>query len=106
MATPNNRGKKYKTVDRDLVYKLASIQCTYQEIAEAVGVSAETVQRRFKDIIEQGRAKGRQSLRRAQWDKALKGDTKMLTWLRKQILKQQDQVVNDEGNTPLPWEDK
>lgn len=106
MTAPNNKGKKYKTVDRDLVYKLACIQCTHQEIAEAVGVSVDTISRRFKDLIEQGRAKGRQSLRRAQWDKAMKGDTKMLTWLGKQILKQQDQVQNDEGNTPLPWEDK
>jgi len=106
MPTPNNKGKKYKTIDRDLVFRLASIQCTYREIAEAVGTSEPTIKKRFGDLIEAGRAQGRQSLRRTQWDKALKGDTKMLIWLGKNILKQRDQVENDEGNTPLPWEDK
>ena len=106
MTTPNNKGKKYKTIDRDLVFRLASIQCSYKEIAEAVGTSEPTVRKRFGDLIEAGRAQGRQSLRRAQWDKALsKGDTKMLIWLGKNILKQRDQVEDDEGNQPLPWED-
>ena len=102
----SNKGKKYKTIDRDLVYRLASIQCSMTEIAEAVGTSTDTLRRRFKDVIEAGKAQGRQSLRRVQWDKALKGDTKMLIWLGKNILKQRDQVEDDEGSQPLPWEDK
>jgi len=101
----SNKGKKYKTIDRDLVYRLASIQCSMTEIAEAVGTSTDTLRRRFKDVIEAGKAQGRQSLRRVQWDKALKGDTKMLIWLGKNILKQRDQVEDDEGSQPLPWED-
>lgn len=101
----SNKGKKYKTIDRDLVYRLASIQCSMTEIAEAVGTSTDTLRRRFKDVIEAGKAQGRQSLRRVQWDKALKGDTKMLIWLGKNILKQRDQVEDEEGSQPLPWED-
>ena len=35
---------RHKTVDRDLVYKLACIQCSDQEIAEVVGITARIVQ--------------------------------------------------------------
>ena len=100
-----SKPKKYKVVDRNLIYQLASIYCGKQEIAEAVGCSVDTLNRRFSDLIEQGRAAGRKSLRRVQWEKALKGDTKMLMWLGKNILKQKDQVEDSEEHQPLPWTD-
>lgn len=97
--------KKYKTIDRDLVFKLAAIQCTQEEIAEVVGTSVSTLRRRFADLIEKGKQAGRKSLRRAQWDKALNGDTRLLIFLGKQYLQQKDQIEDNTGKDPLPWED-
>lgn len=97
--------KKYKTVDRDLVYKLAAIQCTMEEIAEVVGLQPPALKRRFGDLIEKGKQAGRKSLRRAQWDKAINGDTRLLIWLGKQHLSQQENPDDKNSTDPLPWED-
>jgi len=95
--------KSYK-LDRDLIFKLASIHCTYQEIADVIGTSPTTLEKRFKNLVDKGRAEGKKSLRKAQMEKALQGDTRMLMWLGKQYLGQQDQVEDTESNAPLPWE--
>ena len=108
MSEENNRPqpvKKYKTIDRDLVYKLACIQCTPDEIAEVVGTTPATLKRRFGDLLEKGKQAGKKSLRRAQWDKALNGDTRMQIFLGKQYLGQKDAPEDGEAKTPLPWED-
>lgn len=100
----SNRSR-VKTVDRDLVYKLACIQCTDQEIAEVVGLKAETLRKRFGAVIDAGKQKGRQSLRRAMWDKAINGDTRVAIFLSKQHLGMKDNPEDGEATTPLPWED-
>lgn len=94
-----------KTVDRDLIYKLASIQCSIQEIAEVVGISEGALKRRFGSLIEKGKHSGRQSLRRSQWQKAHDGDTRMMIFLGKQYLNQKDNPEDGEDKAPLPWED-
>jgi|TARA_R100001509_G_C4701989_1_gene160343 predicted transcriptional regulator len=98
----NHRGKK---VDKELIYRLATMMCTYREIALCVGISERAVSKKYKNLIEKGREEGKKSLRRAQFEKALKGDTKMLTWLGKQYLGQKDSPEDREGTAPLPWED-
>jgi len=102
---PSNKGKKYKTIDKNVVYNLACVQCSLQEIGEAVGLGVPALQRRFGKIIEAGRQEGRKSLRRAQFEKAMKGDTKMLVWLGKQYLGHKDNPDDGEAKQPLPWED-
>lgn len=79
-----------KEISTDMVYKLAQIGCTNQEIADIVGVSHDTLTRRCKDELDEGRAFGRMSLRRKQWDVALSGNVTMLIWLGKQVLGQAD----------------
>lgn len=79
-----------KELNPDMVYKLAQIGCTNQEIADIVGVSHDTLTRRCKAELEEGRAFGRMSLRRKQWDVALAGNVTMLIWLGKQQLGQSD----------------
>ena len=101
----NNQQKKYRTVDRDLVYKLACIQCTPEEIAEVVGCSADSLKKRFKSILEKGKETGKQSLRRAMWEKAINGDTRVQIFLSKQYLGMKDAPEDTNNNTPLPWED-
>jgi hypothetical protein len=97
--------KSYK-LDHDLIFKLASMHCTYEEIADCVGTSVATLQKRFKNLIDKGRAEGKKSLRRAQFEKALAGDARMLMFLGKNWLGQQDSPTDEESTAPLPWEDK
>lgn len=80
-------------IDPKVVEKLASINCTMVEIAAVVGCSVDTLERRFADIIKEGRAKGRSSLRRLQWEAAQKGNTSMLIWLGKQLLGQTEKLT-------------
>ena len=81
-----------------LVRKLASIQCTDEEIAAGIGCSQDTLARgrkREPDLdaaILEGRASGRMSLRRAQYRKAMDGNPAMLIWLGKQVLGQRERV--------------
>lgn len=78
------------TIDDATVLKLASIQCTMNEISAVVGCSVDTLERRFADCIKKGRDQGRASLRRLQWEAAQKGSNAMLIWLGKQLLGQTD----------------
>ena len=86
--------KKTYKLDRDLIFKLASIHCTYQEIADCVGTSATTLEKRYKGIVEKGRAEGKKSLRRAQF-----------MFLGKNWLGQQDSPTDEENTQPLPWQE-
>lgn len=99
------RPARYKTIDRDLVYKLACIQCTDQEIAEVVGTSSANLRKRFGKILDAGKQKGKQSLRRSMWEKAMNGDTRVQIFLSKQYLGMKDTPEDGEATTPLPWED-
>lgn len=101
-ATPTDTldkgGRPRKEIDAKLVEQLASIQCTDLEIAAICGVSHDTLLRRknddpeFLEMLEQGRAKGRVSLRRMQWKAATTGNPTMLIWLGKQLLGQRDKA--------------
>lgn len=96
---------KYKTVDRETIWRLATIQCSYAEIAQVTGLAENTVKNKYKKLIEKGYEAGRKSIRRAMMEKGLNGDTRMLIWLSKQYLGHEDSP-NKEGTTvPLPWSD-
>ncbi len=81
-----------KDINKDLVEKLALIHCTIEEIALVCGCSRDTLERRFRPVIEAGRAKGRERLRRWQWEAAEKGNVTAMIWLGKQYLAQSDKV--------------
>lgn len=105
-------GRPRKEIDIKLVEQLASIQCTDLEIAAICGVSHDTLLRRknddpaFLEAIEQGRAKGRVSLRRMQWKLAQQGNAAMAIFLGKNLLGQRDKVEDlATHDTPLPWTD-
>ena len=100
-----NTNRKYKTIDRDLVYKLSCIQCSDQEIAEVVGTTAATLRKRFGSILDKGKQEGKKTLRRAMWEKALNGDTRIQIFLSKQYLGFKDTPEDSENKMPLPWED-
>lgn len=88
--------------DKDTVKKLAAIGCTAEEIAVVVGVSKDTIERRARGELADGRAEGRASLRRKQWAMAMNGDRTMLVWLGKQMLGQTDrQAIEHSGAIDL-----
>ena len=96
--------KHYK-LDRDLIFKLATLHCTLKEIADVVGTSVATLEKRYSAIIDKGRSEGKKSLRRAQMEKALQGDVRMLIWMGKQYLDQKDTPTDQENTAPLLWEE-
>ena len=88
-------------IDMAELEKLASLQCTQQEIAAWFGVCTRTIERRcqepeFSEVMERGRAKGRISVRRMQMKLLEQGNATMGVWLGKQLLGQRDQVVTTE----------
>lgn len=97
----DDMGRPKKDIDYNLIEKLASIQCTQEEISEIIGVSTRTLQRdsEFCRIYKKGIESGKMSLRRLQWKRAEEGNSTMLVWLGKQYLGQKDkQDVNHEGD--------
>lgn len=83
-------------MDYHQVEILASMQCTSREISAVLGVqwTAATCDPLFAEAFEVGRAKGHESLRRAQWRAAVEeGNVTMLIWLGKQYLGQSDKVA-------------
>ena len=84
-------------IDLPELEKLCALQCTDREIAGWFGVSTRTVERKrkvrkFADVMERGKAKGRISVRRMQMRLLEKGNATMGIWLGKQLLAQKDQV--------------
>ena len=98
-------GRPVKPVDQDLIYKLAMIHCSNPEISSIVGISVDTLQRRYGDIIQAGKESGKQKLRRKMWQSALNGNVTMMIWLSKNILGYTDNVLVSEEKKPLPWSD-
>jgi hypothetical protein len=97
---------KLKPIDLELVYGLAKLHCTNKEIASLAGVSVDTLQRRYHDILDKGRDDGKMTLRRSMWDLALNGrNPTMMIWLSKQHLGFTDNPINSDDKKPLPWTD-
>lgn len=61
-----------------------------EEIARIVKCSVDTLERRFADVIKNGQSEGKSSLRREQYQQAMKGNTALLIWLGKIYLGQQE----------------
>jgi hypothetical protein len=86
---------------------LAQIGCTVQEVAAFFKVSKDTVDRflhrpEVREAFDQGKGNGHISLRRVQFDSAMKGNTRMQIWLGKQWLDQVDkQELGGPGGAPL-----
>ena len=83
-------------VDLAVVRRAASIGCPPEEIAVLLGFARSGFYNRMKidadvrQAVEDGRAEGRATLRRAQWQAAMNGVPAMLIWLGKQHLGQRD----------------
>ena len=92
-------------IDVEQLKKLCVLQCTISECASYLDVSASTLSRRVRELGYSGwkeffrthSGKGKVSLRRKQYDRAMKGDgnTQMLIWLGKQYLGQADKIEQE-----------
>jgi len=91
-----------KEIDYVAVEKLASIQCTEEEIAQFLEVSVRTLQRdeEFCRIFKKGKENGKMSLRRIQFKLAEKSYA-MAIFLGKQYLGQKDVVENQVTNNGI-----
>ena len=95
-------GRPTKEVDTKVIASLSQIGCTQEEIGSVVGISARTLQRRFADLVAENKNIGRASLRRKLWERALKGDPKLLIWLSKNELNMVDKIHTTQTVEPLP----
>ena len=95
-------GRPKKQLDKDVIAKLSQIGCTQEEIGSVVGISARTLQRRYADLVAENKNIGKASLRKKLWEKALKGDPKLLIWLSKNELNMVDKIHTTQAVEPLP----
>ena len=96
-------GRPKIVVDIEILKNLASIGCPDYEIASVLNISAKTLKRNYADIVEQFKEKGKASLRKKMWDKAVKKDnTHMQIWLSKNYLGMSDKVQQTNVTEPLP----
>ena len=95
-------GRPKKELDEDVIAKLSQIGCTQEEIGSVVGISARTLQRRYADLVAENKNIGKASLRKKLWEKALKGDPKLLIWLSKNELNMVDKIHTTQAVEPLP----
>ena len=93
-------GRKAVNIDLEQVEKLCSLQCTDEELASVLGVSARTIERRksqlaFAEAMVRGKAKGKVSLRRNLWALAAKGNPAANIFLAKNLLGMKDYFANE-----------
>ena len=64
-------GRPRVNLDERVVEELASVDCSYQEMATILGVNARTLTRNYVQVIEKGRDHGKASLKRTQFKVAM-----------------------------------
>ena len=93
---PGKRGPKTKhktdKIDPVEVEKLAMMACTAEEMADFFDVSVDTIDRNFADALKRGRSKGKMSMKRALFEKLLKGDLGAMVWWGKNFAGMSDKV--------------
>jgi hypothetical protein len=92
----------------DQVKNMASYMCTKGEIATIIGCSHSTINRSelAQLAYEQGVAMAKQTIRKTQFDIAIKlNSSQMAMWLGRVYLKQDRDDDDDESNNPLPLTD-
>ena len=89
-------GRPKKNIDVKLVEEMAGLNCSLSEIARVVGCAVSTLKRGFDQVIKKGRESVKTSLKRKQYEVAMKGNVSMLIWLGKNYLGQKDKVETNE----------
>lgn len=89
MARPESK------IDLVELEKLCNMQCTDVEIAQFLGISSRTIERRrkvqkFSEIMDRAKAKGKISVRRYLFQLAAKGNVAAVIFLAKNVLGYKD----------------
>lgn len=95
---PKKMGRPILEIDWETFQKLLEYQASLEEVAAWFKMSPDTVETRvkekfnrtFSEVSKEFRGVGKLSLRRKQFQEAMKGNTKLLIWLGKQYLEQRD----------------
>ena len=95
-------GRPQKPIDEKVIASLSQIGFTEEEIGSVIGISARTLQRRYADLVAENKNRGKASLRKKMWEKALKGNDKLLIWLSKNELNMKDKIETQSIVEPLP----
>jgi hypothetical protein len=106
-------GRPLIEIDWNVFEALCFCRCTLREISLYFKASEDTIERAvkreqklsFAEYYAQKSAKGDVSLRRKQFEVALKGNPAMLIWLGKNRLGQADKAeISGPGGKPIPHE--
>lgn len=93
---------KPEDVDGDMVELLAEYSLTQREIGAIMGCSDDTIQNHFHGRWQTGHDKCNASLKRRQYEIAIKGNVTMLIWLGKNRLGQTDKLTHAIGEGAEP----
>lgn len=83
-----------KKIDEKLLEKLAFIHLPDQYIAHCLGISKDTLHRRYADKIEEFKANGKAKLKQLAWNKAQGGDWPAIKFLLQNYLKMTDKITH------------
>lgn len=103
VAPAPRRGRRPTDIPLAKIEAFCQVHATDEEIAAHFSVSTKTIQRLKKKpayaaAFAKGHADGKISLRRAQYQEALKGSPSMLIWLGKQLLGQKEKFEHTGAN--------
>lgn len=107
---PNLGGRPAIEFDLDKLEELASLMCTYEELAHFFSVSLSTIEKRmhddprFKLAFDRGQSSGKISIRRKQMQMLQAGDRTMAVWLGKTVLRQSEKPTQPKDGDKIPLE--
>ncbi len=99
-ANGRKGGRPRVEIDEAVLFELAKIHCTLDEMGHILGCAASVLSTRFSNVIEDAKAQGRASLRRSMYLKAKDGNVQILIWLGKNVLGQADRQDVTSGGLP------
>ena len=93
----NKGGRPKIEINEDELRKLAMMGCTLKEMSAFFNCSVDTLERGFADLIQEGKEKGKSSVRRMLWKHAEQtGNSLALKYLVHNVLKEK---LQDEDAT-------
>jgi hypothetical protein len=102
-------GRPEKTLDLDVVRRMAQFMHTDEEMAAVMGISYRAFKEHkerhpaIQEAINEGKGKGGASIRSKQFQIAMNGNVPMLKWLGVQYLSQQEKVQHgSDPENPMP----
>ena len=82
-------------IDPKQVELLASCGASVEMIAAKLGCSERTLYRSFGSVINTGRETGKMNILGKQYELAMKGNTRLLIWVGKQMCGQKDHIQHE-----------